>query len=542
MQWFRKHILLILILFLAAFLRLYRINEYMTFLGDEGRDAIAIYNIVQGIGSLFQGNIELAKEQLTLLGPTASVGGFFMGPAYFYLAAPFFWLFNSNPVGSSVMVALLSVVTVWFIYKIGKDFFSKKAGLIAALLYTLSPLVIIYSHSSWNPNVMPFFTLLTVYILYKGIQYRNIFLLVFCGFVFGIDIQFHYVELFIGPVIILYTISSYLYDYHTLLSWKVLRDIIKDGLAILGGFLLGFSPFLAFEIRHQFLNTQSIIQFIFTSGETGASTNYLMTIWNVVLRLFGRLLVDFPLPQDFSKFTGNLLTAWYGFSVVITVFCLIYLGIRFKASFKNRISYLQISLILFWLCSGILFFGLYKKSIYDYYFEFMFPIPFLLFGGVLGDLYENKFFTSKQPSVQYLVKSVVISVVLLVIFIFNQNSPLKVSPNIQLKKTQEIADFVLQKTDGEPFNFALITGGNSDHGYRYFFIRAAKEPVTIQNAIVDPQRKTVTSQLLVVCDSLPCAPLGDPLWEIAGFGRAEIVGHWKVSYVEVYKLIHYKGK
>lgn len=32
--------------FLAAFLRLYRIDEYMIFLGDEGRDAIVVKNMV----------------------------------------------------------------------------------------------------------------------------------------------------------------------------------------------------------------------------------------------------------------------------------------------------------------------------------------------------------------------------------------------------------------------------------------------------------------------------------------------------------------
>lgn len=32
-----------------------------------------------------------------------------------------------------------------------------------------------------------------------------------------------------------------------------------------------------------------------------------------------------------------------------------------------------------------------------------------------------------------------------------------------------IAEFIMQKTNNKPFNFALITGGNSDHVYRYFF-------------------------------------------------------------------------
>lgn len=105
-----------------------------------------------------------------------------------------------------------------------------------------------------------------------------------------------------------------------------------------------------------------------------------------------------------------------------------------------------------------------------------------------------------------------------------------------------IAEFVMTKTDAKPFNFAITSGGNSDHAYRYFFTLWNHPPVIIQDPQHDPQRNTVTDQLFVVCESVPCEPLGNSLWEIAGFGRAEIVGKWKVSVVEVYKLVHYKGK
>ena len=57
--------LIFLILVIAAFMRLYRINDYMTFLGDEGRDALVVKKII-------------VDHKPTLLGPTASVGGFFL--------------------------------------------------------------------------------------------------------------------------------------------------------------------------------------------------------------------------------------------------------------------------------------------------------------------------------------------------------------------------------------------------------------------------------------------------------------------------------
>src|ERR1035437_9349467 len=139
----KTNIVLLTVLILAAFLRLYRIQDYMTFLGDEGRDVLVAYNILHG--------------HLTLLGPTSSVGGFFLGPIYYYFMAPFLLLFNYNPVGPAVMVALFGIATVWLIYKFCSELFNRQIGIIAAALYAVSPLVIAYSRSSWNPNPLPFF-------------------------------------------------------------------------------------------------------------------------------------------------------------------------------------------------------------------------------------------------------------------------------------------------------------------------------------------------------------------------------------------------
>src|SRR4030067_1802798 len=94
-----QNLILPLILLVSAFLRLYRIGDYMTFLGDEGRDALIVYNILHG--------------KLTLLGPTASVGGFFLGPIYYYFMAVFTLLFNYNPIGPSVMASLFGIDPVW---------------------------------------------------------------------------------------------------------------------------------------------------------------------------------------------------------------------------------------------------------------------------------------------------------------------------------------------------------------------------------------------------------------------------------------------
>lgn len=513
-----------LILLVAAFMRLYRIGDYLTFLGDEGRDVLVVYNILHG--------------HLTLLGPTASVGGFFLGPIYYYFMAPFLWLFQYNPVGPAVMIALAGIVTVWFVYVVGTQFFDRTTGIIAALLMAISPLVLVYSRSSWNPNLMPLTTLLLLFVLYKAVKKNSSKFYLLAGVLLGIALQLHYIEVFVGATIVLYVfvVGVYKVLQKKFSLFTLLTQYLKAYAALLVGFLVGWSPFLAFEFRHGFHNIQAIINFIFHPATTGNGVGVAKDTWwimqDIFYRVFGRLVLNVPSPDLYSRFPQWQLHVWFVTSWIIGLGSVSFLVWQLVKHVKDTDKFYQYTLLLFWLILGVLFFGFYKKNIYDYYFEFLFPAPFLFVGAFAS------FFLHKANWVKVITLVILAGIVLLNL----QGIPFRYEPNRQLLQTETISKFVLDQTGGKPFNFALITGGNSDYAYRYFFTVWGHPPVTIQNAQVDPSRSTVTSQLLVVCESLPCQPLGNSLWEIAGFGRAQVSGHWPVSVVEVYKLTHYKAQ
>src|SRR3989304_9790007 len=134
--WIKKNpvefVFLLLILLLAAFLRLYRISEYMTFLGDEGRDVIIVRRLLVNFDPI-------------LIGPGTSIGNMYLGPLYYYMMAPALFLAGFSPVGPAVQIALLGVVTVGFVWYVGRQWFGKVAGLTSAFLYGLAPVVITYS-------------------------------------------------------------------------------------------------------------------------------------------------------------------------------------------------------------------------------------------------------------------------------------------------------------------------------------------------------------------------------------------------------------
>jgi 4-amino-4-deoxy-L-arabinose transferase-like glycosyltransferase len=505
--------ILIGIVILAAFMRLYRISDYMTFLGDEGRDVLIAKSIIEG--------------NLTFLGPRSSAGDFFLGPAYYYMITPFLWLFKLDPVGPAVMVALVSVATVVLIYIVAKKFFDTRAALFAAALYAVSPLVLRYSHSSWNPNVLPFFALLMLYMTFKAIaSARPWKYFLFSGFLLGINMQLHYLAIFLAIIMFLYIFFA-----EWLMNNRIkLFETIKHYLLVLVGFLIGFSPFIAFEVRHGFPNTQAIFGFIFKDtltkqSEIGAS--YTGIITDVFFRIFARLLFDFPTPDKLMNFPLLTLQFWGLLAMILSIAAIVYLFLS-----KNKFVILLLGL---WLFLSVIFFGFYKKEIYDYLFTFIFPLPFLLMGNLMSRIYGLG-----AGSKRKYIGTVASLILFIGMFSFLlSHHPFQNEPNRQRNQVKTIAEFVIDQTDNKPYNFALISGGNSDHAYRYYLEILGHKPVVIDNDMNDPQRKTVTDQLLVVCEDIPCKPLGNPLFDVAAFGRGAIVKDSNVSVVKVYRLIHY---
>ncbi|GIW61433.1 MAG: hypothetical protein KatS3mg089_0285 [Patescibacteria group bacterium] len=503
----RENIFLLLILTLASFLRLFRLSDYMTFLGDEGRDVLIVKHILEG--------------DFTLLGPRSSAADFYYGPIYYYLITPFLWIFRFDPVGPAVFIALVGIATVYLVYHVGREWFGVRGGLVASALYAVSPLVLTYSRSSWNPNPLPFVTLLAFFLLYKGVRKDKWWRFFLVGLLLGIGLQLQYLALFVGVIIFIYTLVGTLFFQHTRKLYFLIKRYFWEG----SGFLVGFSPFLAFEILHGFPNSRTIFNYIFGKYSQNISDYkpFGYQVGYAFLKLFGRLLTRFP-NIDFAAIQDDfLLQIW--FLATITLGILLYF---FVIKIKDKDVKILLSI---WGILGVVLFGFYHKEIYDYYLGFLFPLPFLLLGNLASISFNTKSLFIKG-SVGFLC---------IVLFLANlAGMPFTKEPNKQKEQVKKIVEFVISKTDNKPFNFALITPGNSDHAYRYYFEILGRKPVEIENMIKDPQRKTVTDQLIVVCEDVSCSPLGHPLFEVAGFGRAEIAGEWDVSVVKVFKLVHYQ--
>ncbi|MBI2066228.1 glycosyltransferase family 39 protein [Candidatus Woesebacteria bacterium] len=500
-NWVRQNpkeaIILGVILLFAAFLRLYRISEYMTFLGDEGRDAIIVRRLLVNFDPI-------------LIGPGTSIGNMYLGPLYYYLMAPALFLANYSPVGPSVQIALLGVGTTFFIWYIARVWFGKTAGIIAALFYALAPTVIIYSRSSWNPNIMPFFSLLTIWGTGKFWQERKFRWLPVIGMGVAFALQSHYLGLLLIPVVVVFWLST----FFKIRKSESVRHFVRQTIYGIILFLALMSPIVIFDARHGWRNFAAMRTF-FTERQTTVSARP----WKAIPKI-PKLSYDITT----RLVAGKNETAGKITFVTIIVLSIFVFAKRNSLKDKTRDAF---GLLSVWLAVALIGLGLYKQEIYDHYYGFFFSAPFLLLGGIS----------------QYIVQStkdigkIALFVVLGLLFFVNlQNSPLKYPPNRQLQRSIEVAKKIEQEVGKEKFNLAVIAERNYEDGYQYFLEKRQAPVIDI-----DAQRpETVTNQLFVVCE-LPkekCQPTTSPKAEVANFGWSKIAGEWEVFGVTVYKLVH----
>ena len=475
----KRHWLLILIIAVAAFCRLYRIQDYMEFLGDQGRDVVIARSF-------------LKDHNLFFIGPQTSIGNMYLGPYYYYLfVVPGLLLTWFNPVGPSIVVAILGALTVYLLFCFSSQWFDKKTAYIVSFLYAISPVVIKYSDFSWNPNVMPLFALLFFYFVLNS----N---LVLASLAFIVCLNSHFLALLLLPL------GGLIYAWKFYNQPKKRPIFIKSLVIAAVIFIISLTPQILFDIKHHGQNIGAIMTF-FTQRET-----------TVNLKPYKALPEIAPL---FIQINTRLLAGKNEqFGLIVSLFFVILLVLEIYRQFKSKKFNLTFIFLFLWYFIGLTGLALYKQHIYDHYFGFVFPVVFLLFGYLLAK-------TSKFIYIPAIVALTVFSLL---------ENPFRWEPPKQLITTQAIDRSIVKASSGQPFNFALLAKMNYDPPYRYVFSE--------MNATVELLQNKVTNQLFVVCEpfQIDCNPINNPEWGVAAFGWAKIDSQWEINGIKVFRLVHTK--
>jgi len=338
----KSTLLLIIILGLALFLRVFRTSDLMGFYYDQGRDGLIIWDLIH-------------KGKLFLIGPTTGIEGIFLGPFYYYLIAPFYALGNGNPVFPSVGLAVINVLAIAVLYYIGSKYFNKATGLLASLLITVSANLISAHRWLSNPTPLPLFALLALLSLLKIIHgFKKWWPIL--GLCAGLSLQLE------AASAVFFIPASFLI---LLVNFGRIRSGLKTALFGVIAFGLTLLPQLYFDFRHDHILLKAFNRFLLSEKSFQPE----------VVGFFSNRLKFY-----FDNFS-NILFIEKPTAVIAGLFLLILLLVFSKKLFQKSFAAL-----LIWWATPLIFLLFYHGNhgyVWGYYFTGIYPVFVLLISALL---------------------------------------------------------------------------------------------------------------------------------------------------------------
>lgn len=469
----------LLLVAIAVFLRLFNIESFATFLGDQGRDAL----IMQDIATL---------RHFPAIGPPTSVGLVYMGPFFYYLMAPFLLVANFNPLGLAIGTAILSIVALVVVGGMVGHYTNRNTALLFMLVVTFSSVLIDSAKYAWNPNLLPYFAFATFFFYYTMLTKNNYIAGFLTGLCFGFSIQLH-------PLVLLTAIPLGLGVLFTLFRAKEKKIYISMLIAVLG-FILAISPLIIFDLRHDFINTHSLITLFHTNSATKISIT-LMSFWQTMYSL---LQIAIPFPSQFKVFALSIIAY------------ILYQSVRRAIREKNTFILMHVGILIVY----ILLFTLVKVEKFPHYY-----------GSIILSLYLILVYPLLYSTcIKCKVGGIIIICIYIVINALRFNF-LLTTGSYQVQRAKDIAHGIAPHITKGPYQLATIPFVEADEHYRYFLSRELSHRQLDERSLEQP------SELFILCFE-PCKATDDAQWVIASFKDKHIQEKFTVQNITVYKVVH----
>jgi 4-amino-4-deoxy-L-arabinose transferase-like glycosyltransferase len=474
-----------------AFLRLINFQSHVTFLGDQGRDAIIMKRII-------------TFEHFPAIGAPTSVGQIYLGPFYYYFMAPWLLFFGFNPLGPAFGVFFLNFTLGILAYFLVRKYFGKLTSFFFLFLLTFSASNISLSRFSWNPNLLPIFTFFTLFAFYKLLTLKennkkqtHVFLYAFLfGTLFSFSFQLHYLAVLLLPTCLLF----FLYQ---LLHQKKIKVLFLRLLVAIFSFTFFSIPLLIFDLRHNFLNTQNFIK-MFTEAEALAGNSIIHRLNETVINLF--------------RHTFQItLSGYWGLALFAL---LIFIFIRFGEKAKNLFYWLNFSNLVFF----VLGFSLTNSGRFEHYYTPIYYSFFLNLAFVFAWRYKN---------CRLCRKIVPILLLLYLLANFHKFKVFLAPGGSQITSAKAVSQSIIDNNTHSPYQIVTIPYTETHGQYRYFLEILGNRPLPEQTLEV-PQT------LFVLCFQKECDVLNDPQWQIAVFHKKKVAKMWKTKSIKIFKLLHAK--
>lgn len=258
---FLEKVFLILVVSMAIFFRTNNLEGKLTFEWDQSRDYDAASRIIE-------------TGKLPLLGPIVrgDIGGFYLGPLYYYLVTPLYSLSGGNPLALSAIGIGMDLLVIVLLYALLKKYSSVSVAMIAVIIYSGSPLIIRDSYTPWNVSLISAWVLLflsSISAMVETDRFRYKFATIF---LISLTAHIHLSLIPVVAVLLLFNIKSFIKLSLIQYSWLLLA------------FLLPISTLIYYDATHSLENLRLFKQFMLTVTDKSGG---IIPITQLVLEKYG---------------------------------------------------------------------------------------------------------------------------------------------------------------------------------------------------------------------------------------------------------------
>lgn len=476
--------LFFILIVIGIFLRLYGFTDFTTFLGDQGRDAIIMRNIMTG-------------TEFPLLGPPSSIGMVFLGPFYYYLLSPFLLLFAFNPIGVAYGIFFLTIIGLITQFYIVKKIVNSYTAIIFTCLVVFAYPLVDISRFAWNPNLVPLFSFFVLVAGYRFIKNDKEVDAIILGIIFALATQLHHLTFLLAVPIVLCIL------YHFLTSQDKVTIISNIFIAVIA-FMAGNAPFLWYELNHNFTNIEKLTRFFTeTNGHNSAS-------------FFSKLL-----ETNHAFFEHIIKIGWNPYAAIIIFTLMIGLSIwaiiKYKPSIFIILNFINIvTFLLLFSVVNTLRHAHYYASLYISFFlilAYLFSvIPLRIIKYTVTSIFLIAFIATTIPRYYFLYEK---------------------NPSKQIETTQKVAKSIQDHNPQGAFQIAILPGHISPDPYSYFLEKNGSN-ILLYDSYEQP------NEFYVICLGPGCIPTNEPFWT----ENKKLMESWKVEDIDqevtIHRIIHKK--
>ncbi|MBI4772428.1 MAG: glycosyltransferase family 39 protein [Chloroflexi bacterium] len=274
------------------------------------------------------------------------------------------------PLAAGLFVGALNTLSIAVTWAVGRRYFGRRAGLLAALLYAASPWAVVYSRKIWANDLLPLFvTGWAACGLLALVEGRRRWLAP-CLVLLALAAQIHLSALALVPAT-----GLALLVFRRRVGWR------QVGWGALLSALTGL-PFGVYLLQHRANLLPALASL---SGHPARFTGN--AFWQAWMIAAGANLHSLAGPQAFRAYLQSIpppeLWVWPLSGLLLAgIVALVRWAIRRRSAPEGQAAFF----LLLWLAFPVLLFVRASAPVYPHYFMPLFPVPYLAAGVALSDL------------------------------------------------------------------------------------------------------------------------------------------------------------